>query len=134
MLVAFSGPAALTADTVKRALERVRGELGLTVEVGPLSAKEAKPHKPRGHLALISVHGPDKPGVLFRLSSLMAKLKINLTDVNTHRMAESRHAPGFVLFVEAEVPPSLSLDDVRKKLQALGKELGVSITAKAAKH
>lgn len=133
LLISFEGPAALTPESVKKSLERLTREMELSADVEPLSVGEAKPAKPKGHLALISVHGKDRPGLIFRLSSALAKLKVNLTDVTTHRMAESRHAPGFVLFFEAEVPRTLSVDELRRKLHVLGKALGLSIGVKHTK-
>lgn len=134
LLVQFSGPDALSEDSVESALERVGRELELAFEVKPVEDKTAKAAaKARGKMALISVHGPDRPGLLFRLSSQLAKLKVNLLELNTHRMAESRHAPGAVLFLEAELPPKMEGEELKKKLAGLGKELGVSMHVKAVR-
>lgn len=130
LLVRFTGPDALTVESVEKSLERVGGEMDLRFEVKPLEGKAARPPKPKGKLALISVHGPDRPGLLFRLSSALAKLKVNLTEVSTHRMAESRHEPGCVLFLEAELPAKLDGDNLKGELSALGKEMGLTITVK----
>jgi len=133
LLVRFSGPDALSEETVEKALERVGAELELKFEVKPLEGKDARPPKAKGKMALISVHGPDRPGLLFRLSSALAKLKVNLTELNTYRMAESRHEPGAVLFLEVELAPKMDGEQLKKKLAALGKELGVSVSVKGVR-
>lgn len=128
-LMRFVGPENLSEAAVSRSLERVGREYDLRIEVRVLGGAEAKPPK-AGRLALISVHGPDRPGMLFRLSSALAKLKVNLIEVNTHRMAESRHKPGAVLFLEAEMPAKMDEDALKRKLSELGKEMGLTITLK----
>jgi len=130
LLVRFAGPSTLTADGVDKSFDRLRREMGLEFRVSELSPKEAKPPRKKPRMALISVHGPERPGLLFRLSSALAKLRVNLTEVSTHRMAESRHRPGAVLFLEAELPAQLDGDVLKKRLAALGKEMGLSIAVK----
>lgn len=133
MLAIYSGPEKLTPEAVLKSLERVKREMGLFVEVKPLTPDEARPAKAKGRLALIEVHGTDRPGILYRLSSILAKRRANLTDVTTHRMAESRKAPGCVLFLEAEVPEKVSFNELRKDLAGLGKEARLSLSIKTVR-
>ena len=130
-LMRFSAPEALTEESVSKSLDRVAREMDLRFEVMALSGARAKAPKPR-RLALISVHGPDRPGMLFRLSSALATLKVNLLEVNTHRMAESRHKPGAVLFLEAEMPAKMDSAVLKRALASLSKELGVTFSVQQA--
>ena len=100
--------------------------LGLSVGLKPISRRDAKFVPPRQKAYTIVVHGVDKPGIVFRVTSRLAKNCFNITDLATHRTTSGRRA-GYVLFIEGELP-SLSRERAfRRDLSNLRRSLGVRI-------
>lgn len=100
--------------------------LGLSVGIKSISARDAKFVPPRQHAYTIVVHGVDKPGIVFHVTSRLAKHRFNITDLATHRTTGGRR-PGYVLFIEGELSGPRRLSSFRRDLANLRRRLGVRI-------
>lgn len=99
----------------------------LAVTVKPMSEAESREPAPSGEPFIISLYGGDRPGLVYRVASLLAERGINITDVMTHRSGqEGRALYQFVL--EVELPSSVEGVDIMRELEALGREMSVQIT------
>ena len=83
---------------------------------------------------MISVYGADHPGIVFRVSEVLAKEKVNIVDVHTHRTptGTGKNRSLYLMLLDVEVPTKLSLDALDRRLQQLGKQLGVDVTVRSA--
>src|SRR5690242_3584632 len=61
----------------------LRRSLGVDVTLKPIPNKLAFAHKREDAVALISVYGTDRPGIVHEVARLLARHKINITDLNT---------------------------------------------------
>lgn len=73
--------------------------------------------------AVITVIGQDKIGIMYGVASVLAEHDINILDVNQTIMQE---VFTMIMIVDVEKSP-LSFEDVQKKLEDKGKEIGVTI-------
>ena len=73
--------------------------------------------------AVITVIGQDKIGIMYGVASILAEHDINILDVNQTIMQEIFT---MIMIVDLEKSP-LSFEDIQKKLDKKGKEIGVSI-------
>ena len=73
--------------------------------------------------AVITVIGQDKIGIMYGVASILAEHDINILDVNQTIMQE---VFTMIMIVDMQQSP-LSFEDVQKKLEDKGKEIGVSI-------
>jgi glycine cleavage system transcriptional repressor len=126
MIVALSAPEKLTRRRLLGLLSPLKRSTGLsfTVERNPVGPP-ARP-KPLVH-ALLSVYGADKPGIVHKVTTLLLKDKINITQVNT-RLVEGLERPIYIMILELDIPRRASFDKVHRALKALGKKIGVDIT------
>lgn len=115
------GKTVLSKDLKKA--ERARG---LSIHLKELPEKGPEKSLPGTHI--ITLHGADRPGIIYRTTELLARLDINITDLDTKVIGEERKA--YIMIIEVYMPPGLAVKEVEDSLKALGKELGVSIKIK----
>jgi glycine cleavage system transcriptional repressor len=79
------------------------------------------------------VYGADRPGIVYRITELLARRGINVTDVETHRRAVGGGRRGvlYLLLLEVELSPRASLRALQEQLGRLAKRLGVGVSLRA---
>lgn len=99
---------------------------GLTVGLKPITTRQAKFVPAPRSLSIISVHGPDRPGIVYRVTHCLADHRFNITDLSTHRTGAGKKT-GYILFIEGEISPSKEAS-LKKALRALQSSLKTTIT------
>lgn len=79
----------------------------------------------------ISIVGADHEGIVHKIASYLASEQVNLESIDTH-ITEAPHTgtPLFSMHATMQVPPNLSLSQLRRKLAEVGDELSVDIEVK----
>lgn len=73
--------------------------------------------------AVITVIGHDKVGIIYRVSGLLAEAKINILDISQTIM---QNMFTMIMLVDTKEATE-SVDEISKKLNALGEEMGLSM-------
>ena len=131
IMLIFSSPARLSGEPLRRAFVPLERTLKLAVHLKSLSRPETRSPRRRGHRYLISVYGADRPGIVFRISEELARRRINITDVHTHRSAGAGPSL-YVMLLEVEVPNAQRMSALESRLQALGKRLRVQVSLRSS--
>ena len=103
---------------------------GLVVHLRSLHEDELTMQSSDGELCLISVYGSDQPGIVYRVTRMLADKKVNITDLNT-RLIGTKEEPVYVLMLEAILPPELTVESTSEMLEPLRRELSVEIGVRA---
>ncbi len=127
-MLVFAAPQRVTAARLEQAFKRTASRLRLAVHVKALAAARRYSPPPRPHL--ISVYGADHPGIVYRMAHLLAGLRVNITDLSTHRTT-GKH-PLYHLLLEVELPPRLKPRRLEQRLKTLAKRLGVGVSLRPA--
>lgn len=114
LIVLFSG--------TDEALERIRQdsavleqELGFNLSFRPTRPREGA----SGRRYLLDVTGPDQPGIVHRVSELLAERQINVCSLESRlRRAAFTGTPLFQLTAEIELPGPESVAELRGKVEA----------------
>lgn len=112
---------------LKDQMKEVERGFGLTVNVKEIE-KAAAPKSPQSNY-IITLHGADRAGIVYKTSDLLAKEKINITDLETTAV-NAGEKKLYIMVLEVFVPEGKDVKDIEQKLKALGKSLGVSIKIK----
>lgn len=104
----------------------LRQSTGLTISLKKISQKLARFKPLSQQSAVVTAHGADRPGLVFRITEILAKFRFNITDLSTHRTAK-KGRPGYILFIEGEMPPRLTISGLKKSLQKLERQLKVHL-------
>ena len=131
IMLAFSAPGRVSPEQLERAFAPLSRRLTLAVHLKSLTRSEVAA-KTSGTPYLISVYGSDHPGIVYRVSALLAKSGINIIDVSTHRAASQAKAkPLYLMLLEVELPIGVSVRRVELQLRSLAKKLGVEVSLRS---
>ena len=115
-----------SADAVSAALQPVSASLDLLVSVRETSP-DSDDLRPPSAAHVLRVHGADRPGLLHRMTALLASYDVNVVDLST-RLVGSAVAPVYVMVLSCDVPTSAPLDGLQRALLELASELEVEAT------
>ena len=118
MTMVVSGPR--DAAELDAALAGTAQQLGLVVTVREISAEPNEP--PPAHPYVVSVHGADHPGIVHRITALLAERGVNVTDLTT-RLRED----AYLMELDVEVPADEDVPDLSAALDSLAAELAVAV-------
>lgn len=113
------------AAELEAALAGVAGELGLLVGAREIDGDVET--RPPSAPYVVSVYGSDRPGIVARVTALLADNAVNIVDLTTRLQG----APGeetYVMLMEADVPPGVDVEALRRDLAATAGDLGVEAT------
>ncbi len=114
-------PAEVGAGGLEEAAKAVLAGSGMAVNVQPCVA-ELRPAAAPTHV--LSVYGADRPGIVHRLTTLLAGRGINITDLDSRIVGRSDR-PIYAMLMEMELPPATDVVALRADLAALAKDLQV---------
>ena len=128
MLLVVGTPGAVSPDAFDRAFDGVRGGMGLMISVNALGDEELSREKGfKGTPHIISVYGADRPGIVYRVTQALSDRSVNVTDLDT-QVVGSKDRPVYVMVIEADLPDDFDMKGLEAELEALRKELHVSIS------
>jgi len=99
----------------------------LTIHVKTISKRLAHFKPAKKIMALVTIYGVDRPGLVFHATRLLAQHKFNITDLSTHRTEAKRQA-GYILFIEGELTTKSDFLSIQKELTTLASKLKIHIT------
>lgn len=126
MFLILTAPHVFTSQTAQELLNPLRKKFSLTIDLKKISAHEARFKPVASSLWLVTVHGPDRAGIVARVTRSLANHKFNITDLSTHRTTTGKKA-GYILFIEGELP-ARQASRLEKALKALEKKMETHIS------
>jgi len=132
LLLLFSTERVEVNQKLSFALKRLGGEKNLTVFYSPITFEEAYPKiKEETDRFKITTSGVDHAGIVFKVCRLLADRKVNIIDMETHRVLSAESGtPLFEMDMEVEVPKSVSEPGLREDLHRLANELMIDLVLK----
>jgi glycine cleavage system transcriptional repressor len=114
------------AETLDAALQPVARDLDLLLTVREVAPEAAHPS---GRPYVVTVYGADHPGIVARVSGVLAGLGVNVTDLTT-RLIEDGTV--YAMVVDADLPAGLDPAAVSAALARAATDLDVSVTVRPA--
>lgn len=132
LLLLFSTEREEVNQKLSFALKRLGGKKNLTVFYSPITFEEAYPKtKEETDRFKITTSGVDHAGIVFKVCRLLADRKVNIIDMETHRVLSAESGtPLFEMDMEVEVPKSVSESGLREDLHRLANELMIDLVLK----
>jgi len=129
LLLLFSTEREEVNQKLPSALKRLEGEKNLTVFYSPITLEEAYPKvKEEADRFKITTSGVDHAGIVFRVCRLLADGKVNIIDMETHRVLSAESGtPIFEMDIDVEIPKSVSEQGLREDLHRLANELMIDL-------
>lgn len=122
MMLLVHGPEGSSASALEDALSRAVERLGLTVAVREV--EEGADVEVEGEPYMVAVYGADRPGIVHRVSSLLADQGVNITDLTTKVIGDPDD-PVYAMHLEVVLPDGVEPGGLADALTAAAEELGV---------
>ncbi len=128
MVLVVEVPRAEAGPGLEASLAEGTAGLGLTVAVRPLTegAGESPTRAGDGSSWAVSVYGADQPGIVHRVTTVLAERSANVVDLTTRTVGSAR-APVYVMLLEVVLPTATDAVELEAALVALAEELGIEI-------
>jgi glycine cleavage system transcriptional repressor len=119
-------------SSLKEAIKGVEESMGLTFNISqiPELTDDLPPAEP-SHV--ITLHGADAGGLVYRTTELLAGNNINITDLQTKRI-KGDEGDIYIMILEVLLPDSTEVTELEEKLNTLATELGVTIKISAVEE
>jgi len=75
---------------------------------------------------IIAVRGENQPGLVYGITSVLAEREINITNLDAKGARRGENAE-YIQLYEVDIPKRLDDGRIREKLQARGREMGVTV-------
>jgi glycine cleavage system transcriptional repressor len=124
MMLVVSGPGELAPADLEARLDPVAGRLDLQVNVRAVT-DEVTAAAAAGARFAAAVYGADRPGLVARVSEVLAAHQVNIVDLQTRVVGEPD--PVYAMHFELEVPAGRA-EAVEADLRAAAAELGVELS------
>lgn len=125
LIVAFQER--ISEKELANAFVPVEGLMNLRIFVKPLEEEEVILEEITGvEPYTISIFGIDKPGIVYNVTSLLAERNVNITNMET-KILEGEKGPLYAMVLEADVPDSVDMEDLKRQLKTMEEKLGVEI-------
>ena len=129
MMLLIAGPDGVSAEALEAALNRTAGDLDLVLAVRAID--DTVPISLEGETWTVSVYGADKPGIVHRVTQLLADAGANVVDLTTRVIGEADR-PLYAMLLDVTLPPGTEAGELRQRLDSLATELGVDCSMHAA--
>ncbi|MEZ0323112.1 MAG: ACT domain-containing protein [Hydrogenothermaceae bacterium] len=111
-------------ESLKTNFEKLEREENLTVSLKEIPEETySKKLFKYGDILNIVVYGADKPGIVYNVSQTLADLNINISDLRTEKSSNL-----YIMFIEAELPEDISLEELKSRIDNLKDSLKVDIS------
>ena len=115
----------------RKQLGQLEKMLSLTITVQEIKGikKKSKMESSKLCAYLISIFGKDQAGIVYRVSNLLARYRLNITDLDS-KLISGRPKPIYGLLLEVDIPKRFSVEKLKKDLDGLARSLKVDLTFK----
>lgn len=124
IILIMSMPSGGNAAGLEEDLHDIEAGMGLSIhfkELGPRGQEG-----PPGNY-LITLHGADKAGIVYKTTDLLARMEVNITDLETKATGSP---PVYIMLIEAYIPDGANIQLLEEELSALERTLGVTVSIK----
>jgi glycine cleavage system transcriptional repressor len=125
MMLVVRAPGPVTADGLRSAVVAATDRFRMTISVLPI--EEVAPREQPASGWSVSVHGSDRPGIVFEVTRLLARADVNIVDLHT-RLRDRV----YTMSMKVMVPDEADGDRVAAELDRLAGQLGVACSMRPA--
>ena len=124
MILIVTPPRDLSTEHLAKRLSPLEKTHGLFINCRDIADEEQAQSESLPRF-MLSVYGPEAKGLVARITGVLAKNGVNITDVQT-RVASSGTV--YVMLFELELPPTLDAAQLQSALESEAQQIGVQVS------
>lgn len=125
MILIVSSNDIMTPLQIKKAFAPLVKNMGVSISVRKINKIKENNLNDESNTYIISIYGSDKPGIVYNITKVLAKKKINIIDLQT-KITGDRNSPIYVMLLEVLLPLG-SDDEWKDELYEISKQLGIDV-------
>lgn len=127
IILLFGGKGERLEERLLRDCRRLEREKGITAFLRPVDVREEKAPK-SAYARVINVDGVDQSGIVYKISSFLAKNNINIENLSSRRIASPETGTAiYSMEIKVRVPEEIEPKQLEKGLSKVSEELNVEI-------
>jgi glycine cleavage system transcriptional repressor len=127
IMLVLASPEGTTAASLTEALRPACSEMGLVYSVQDVQDTDQESFPTH----ILTVYGADRPGILAKITELLAARRVNITDLNSRLVGAEQ--PVYALLLELAIPAG-GADDLERGLGEVTDEIGVDFTLRVREN
>lgn len=127
IILIMAAPDDIDEGSLASDIERTEEEMGLTIHLKELGEKAAERAEMSNYI--ITLHGADKAGIVYRTAEFLSGRGINVTDLETSVVGEGDEKI-YIMLMEVFSPKDIDIEELNRGLAEIGADLGVTIKMK----
>ncbi len=109
-----------------RALKAVEKSMGLTIHFKEIPERTKAPAPASNYI--ITLHGADKAGIVYRCAEALSRHNVNITDLETKVVGGEKKV--YIMVMEVWTPAGADIKGLERELDSISRSLGVTIRIK----
>lgn len=126
IILIMSMPEEKDPASLRKALRAVEKEVGLTIHLKEIPGRTKAPAPASNYI--ITLHGADQSGIVYRCAEALSKYGVNITDLETKVIGGEKKV--YIMIMEVWSPEGTDVKKLEKELDSIGRSLGVTIKIK----
>src|SRR3989304_3299710 len=114
-------------NSLLKDIRKAEKEMGLAINIKEIPPR-AKPSA-QGSNYIITLHGADRAGIVYRTAKLLSDMGINITDLET-KAVQGEEEKVYIMVLEVYAPKDILIKRLEEEFKELEKTLGVTIKIK----
>jgi len=126
IILIMSMPEEKDPASLRKALKAVEKAVGLTIHLKEMPERTKAPAPASNYI--ITLHGADRSGIVYKCASALSKYGVNITDLETKVIGGEKKV--YIMIMEVWSPEGADIKGLEKELDSIGRSLGVTIKIK----
>ena len=128
IILIFSLPFDENYHQLKRELKRVEYEMDIEINIREIDNYEyQESQKAPEKTFVVNIYGADKPGIVFKISEILYKNKVNIVDLFTD-VVQSDKEKVYIMSITADSSNLESIDPIRLEIEKVCKEMKLEVS------
>lgn len=127
LLLIVSGKEGFDERAFHKDIQNIQQSTGVSMLLREIAARGALRKKQQSNY-IITLHGPDRAGIVYRTAEFLTSMGANITDLEVRTLSSGRGRPAYIMIIEVYSPVRSDIKKLEEGLASIGAGLGASIS------
>lgn len=126
LLLIVSGKEGFDERAFHKDIQNIQQSTGVSLLLRELTARALRKKQQSNYI--ITLHGPDRAGIVYRTAEFLTNMGANITDLEVRTLSSGRGRPAYIMIIEVYSPVRSDIKKLEEGLASIGAGLGASIS------
>ncbi len=126
LLLIVSGKTGFDEAAFHKDIQDIQRSTGVSMLLREVAARASRKKQQSNYI--ITLHGPDRAGIVYRTAEFLTGMGANITDLEVRTLSSGRGRPAYIMIIEVYSPNKADINKMEEGLASIGAALGASIS------